>query len=97
MAGLEHDLIRPVPVAEGRFATHESWINRSAYDANEKAPQMAALRDGLKPLAGAPLDRRTYRPLSIGPPRNAGSDGAVYMVLFLDVFPRSTIQPRKGC
>jgi quinol monooxygenase YgiN len=74
-----------------RFAIHESWSNRSAYDANEKAPQMAALRDGLKPLAGAPLDRRTYRPLSIGPIRNAGSDGAVYMVLFLDVFPPGLI------
>jgi quinol monooxygenase YgiN len=70
-----------------RFAIHESWSNRSAYDANEKTPQMAALREGLKPLAGAPLDRRTHRPLSIGPTRNAGSDGAVYMVLFLDVFP----------
>jgi quinol monooxygenase YgiN len=70
-----------------RFAIHESWSNRSAYDANEMAPQMAALRDGLKPLAGAPLDRRTYRPLSIGPIRNAGGGGAVYMVLFLDVFP----------
>jgi quinol monooxygenase YgiN len=74
-----------------RFAIHESWSNRSAYDANEKAPQMAALRDGLKPLAGAPLDRRIYRPLSIGPIRNAGSDGAVYMVLFLDVFPPGLI------
>ena len=52
---------------------------------------MAALRDGLEPLAGAPLDRRTYRPLSIGPTRNAGSDGAVYMVLFLDVFPPGLI------
>ena len=49
--------------------------------------RLAALREGLKPLAGAPLDRRTYRPLSIGPTRNAGSDSAVYMVLFLDVFP----------
>ena len=74
-----------------RFAIHESWSNRSAYDANEKAPQMAALRDGLKPLAGAPLDRRTYRPLSIGPTRNAGSGAPVYMVLFLDVFPPGLI------
>jgi quinol monooxygenase YgiN len=70
-----------------RFAIHESWSNRSAYDANEKAPQMTALRDGLKPLAGAPLDRRTYRPFSIGPTGNAASGGAVYMVLILDVFP----------
>jgi quinol monooxygenase YgiN len=74
-----------------RFAIHESWSNRSAHDANEKAPHMTALRDGLKPLAGAPLDRRTYRPLSIEPTRNAGSGGAVYMVLFLDVFPPGLI------
>ena len=79
------DLLRETGLSN-RFAIHESWSNRSAYDANEKAPQMAALRDGLKPLAGAPLDRRAYRPLSVGPARN-GSDGAVYMVLFLDVFP----------
>src|SRR6516162_6047519 len=52
-----------------RFAIHESWSNRSAYDANEKAPPMAVLREGLKPLAGAPLDRRAYRPLSIGSTR----------------------------
>ena len=36
-----------------RFAIHESWSNRSAYDANETASQIAALREGLKPLAGA--------------------------------------------
>jgi quinol monooxygenase YgiN len=79
-----------------RFAIHESWSNRSAYDANEKAPQMAALRDGLKPLAGAPLDRRTYRPLSIGPIRNAGSDGAVYMVLTLAAVKDAAVAARKG-
>jgi quinol monooxygenase YgiN len=74
-----------------RFAIHESWSNRAAYDANETAPQMTALRDSLKPFAGAPLDRRIYRPSSIGPARNAGSGGAVYMVLFLDVFPPGLI------
>jgi quinol monooxygenase YgiN len=74
-----------------RFAIHESWSNRSAYDANEKAPQMTALRDGLKPLAGAPLDRRSYRPLSIGPTRKAASGGTVSMVVFLDVFPPGLI------
>jgi quinol monooxygenase YgiN len=80
------DLLRETGLSK-RFAIHESWSNRSAYDANEKAPQVTALHDGLKPLAGAPLDRRTYRPFSIGPNRNAGGSGADYMVLFLDVFP----------
>jgi quinol monooxygenase YgiN len=69
-----------------RFAIHEGWSNRSAYDANEKTTHLAGLLDGLKPLAGAPVDRRTYRPLTIGPARTAGP-GTVYMVLFLDVFP----------
>ena len=69
-----------------RFAIHEGWSNRSAYEANEKTAHMAALRDGLRPLAGAPVDRRTYRPLTIGPVRTAGP-GTLYMVLFLDVFP----------
>jgi len=71
-----------------RFAIHESWSNQSNYDANEKASHTAALRDGLKPIAGAPLDQRAYKPLSVAPARDAGgSSGAVYMVLFLDVFP----------
>jgi quinol monooxygenase YgiN len=87
---IDVDLLQETGLSN-RFAIHESWSNRSAYDANEKAPQIAALRDGLKPLAGAPLDRRTYRPLSIGPTRGAGSGSAVYMVLFLDVFPPGLI------
>jgi quinol monooxygenase YgiN len=71
-----------------RFAIHESWSNRSGYDANEKAAHRAALRDGLKPLAGAPLDERAYRPLNVAPARDVGGSGsAVFMVLFLDVFP----------
>lgn len=74
-----------------RFAIHESWSNRPAYEANDKAPAMTALRDGLKPLAGAPLDRRDYRPFSMGPARNAASGSATYMVLFLDVFPPGLI------
>jgi len=80
------DLLQEIGLPN-RFAIHESWSDRSAYDANDKAPQMAALREGLTPLAGGPPDRRTYRPFSIGPARNDGSAGAVTMVLFLDVFP----------
>jgi quinol monooxygenase YgiN len=78
------DLLQEVG-SPNRFAIHEAWSNRAAYEANEKAAQTAALRDALKPIAGAPYDRRSYRPLTIAPSKNAG--GAVYMVLFLDVFP----------
>lgn len=70
-----------------RFAIHESWSNRSAYEANERAAHTAALRDGLKPIAGAPYDRRDYRPLSVAPARAGAANDAVYMLLFLDVFP----------
>lgn len=69
-----------------RFMLHESWSSRSAYETNENAAPLAALRKALAPLAGAPLDRRSYRPLATGPARTA-DPGAVHMVLFLDVFP----------
>jgi quinol monooxygenase YgiN len=71
-----------------RFAIHETWSNRSAFDANEKAAHAAALRDGLQPIAGGPYDRRTYRALSIGSSRSTGpGSGAVYLLVHLDVFP----------
>jgi quinol monooxygenase YgiN len=69
-----------------RFAIYEAWKDQSAYDANEKAAHTAALRDKLKPIAGAPYDRRNYRVVSVAPARAAGGD-AVYMHLHLDVFP----------
>jgi quinol monooxygenase YgiN len=73
-----------------RFVIYEEWKDHAAYDANEKAAHTAEFRDKLKPIAGAPWDRRDYRVVSVGPPRAAaaaaGSD-TVYMQLHLDVFP----------
>jgi len=69
-----------------RFAIYETWKDQSAYDANEKAAHTAALRDKLKPIAGAPYDRRNYQVISVAPAQAAGAD-AVYMHLHLDVFP----------
>jgi len=70
-----------------RFAIYETWKDQAAYDANEKAAHTAALRDQLKPIAGAPYDRRDYHVISVGPVQPAASSGAVYMQLHLDVFP----------
>jgi quinol monooxygenase YgiN len=69
-----------------RFVIYEGWKDHAAYDANEKAAHTAELRDKLKPIEGAPYDRRDYQVISVGLAQAAGSD-AVYMQLHLDVFP----------
>ena len=69
-----------------RFIIYETWKDQSAYDANEKSAPTGELRDKLKPIAGAPIDRRDYHVVSVGPARAATSD-AVYMQVHLDVFP----------
>jgi quinol monooxygenase YgiN len=71
-----------------RFMIYEAWKDQSAYDANEKAAHTLQLRDQLKPIAGAPYDRRNYHVFSVGPAQAAAADGdTVYMHLHLDVFP----------
>jgi len=70
-----------------RFLIYESWKDQSAYDANEKAAHSAELRDKLKPIAGAPYDRREYSVFAVGPAQPATGPDTVYMQLHLDVFP----------
>jgi quinol monooxygenase YgiN len=70
-----------------RFAIYETWKDQAAYDANEKAAPTAEFRDQLKPMAGAPYDRRDYHVVSVAPAQPATSSGAVAMQLHLDVFP----------
>ena len=55
-----------------RFVIYETWNDQSAYDANEKAAHTAEFRDRLKPIAGAPYDRRDYHVIAVGPVRAAG-------------------------
>jgi quinol monooxygenase YgiN len=69
-----------------RFMIYEAWKDQSAYDTNETAAHTLQLRDQLKPIAGAPYDRRNYHVISVGPAQAAGGD-AIYMHLHLDVFP----------
>jgi quinol monooxygenase YgiN len=70
-----------------RFMIYEGWKDHAAYDANEKGAHAAELRDKLKPIAGAPYDRRDYEVISVGPARPATGSDTVYMQLHLDVFP----------
>jgi quinol monooxygenase YgiN len=70
-----------------RFLIYESWKDHAAYEANEKAAHSVALRDKLKPIAGAPYDRREYQALTVGPSQPATGPDTVYMHLHLDVFP----------
>ena len=70
-----------------RFAIYEGWKDHAAYDANEKAAHSAELRDKLKPIAGAPYDRRDYHAIAVGPSQPAAGADTIYMHLHLDVFP----------
>jgi quinol monooxygenase YgiN len=70
-----------------RFVIYETWKDQSAYDANEKAAHTAELGDKLKPIAGAPYDRRDYHAVSVGPAAAARTSDAVYMHAHLDVLP----------
>jgi quinol monooxygenase YgiN len=79
------DLLQEVG-APNRFMIFETWKDQAAYDANEKSAQTAELRDKLKPIAGAPPDRRDYHVVSVGAMRPATAS-AIYMQLHLDVFP----------
>lgn len=72
--------------APNRFFIYETWRDQAAYDASEKSAATTELRDKLKPIAGAPADRRDYHVVSVGPER-AATLGAVYMQVHLDVFP----------
>jgi len=70
-----------------RFLIYDAWKDQAAYDANEKAAHAAALRDKLKPIGGAPYDRRDYHVIAVGPAQAAAGGDTVYMQLHLDVFP----------
>jgi quinol monooxygenase YgiN len=68
-----------------RLMIYETWRDRAAYEANEKAQALAALRDKLKPIAPAPYDRRDYKTVSVGPAKSAA--GAIAMLAHCDVVP----------
>src|SRR5215467_4550477 len=70
-----------------RFLIYEGWKDQSAYEANEKATHSAQLRDKLKPIEGAPYDRREYQVFAVGPSQPAAGPDTIYMQLHLDVFP----------
>ncbi len=70
-----------------RFLIYETWNDQSAYDDNEKAVHTAEFRDRLKPIAGAPYDRRDYHVITVGPVRAAPGSDTIFMQVHLDVFP----------
>jgi quinol monooxygenase YgiN len=68
-----------------RFMIYETWRDRASYEANEKAAALSTLRDKLKPIAPAPIDRRDYKTVSVGAAKTAA--GAVLMLAHCDVVP----------
>ena len=82
----EVDLLQEVG-RPNRFVIYEGWKDQASYDANEKAVQTSNLRDELKPIAGAPYDRRDYHVIDVGPGAAGAGGTAIYMQAHLDVFP----------
>ena len=70
-----------------RFVIYDAWKDQAAYDASEKAAALAGLRDKLKAMGAAPLDRRDYHVISVGPAQAPAGGDVIYMQLHLDVFP----------
>jgi (4S)-4-hydroxy-5-phosphonooxypentane-2,3-dione isomerase len=70
-----------------RFVIYDGWRDQAAYDANEKAAHSIELRDKLKANGSAPLDRRDYHVIAVGPAQAAAGPDTIYMQLHLDVFP----------
>src|SRR5215472_8406567 len=68
-----------------RFMIYETWRDRASYEANERAPALSTLRDKLKAIAPAPIDRRDYKTVSVGTAKTAA--GAVLMLAHCDVVP----------
>jgi quinol monooxygenase YgiN len=68
-----------------RFVLDEIWKDQQAFDAHDKAPELAALRDGLKPLEFRALDTRPHTAYLATPPR-APKAGDVFVIAHLDVF-----------
>jgi quinol monooxygenase YgiN len=75
-----------------RFVIFETWKDRASYDGNDKAAPLAELRDKLKPIADAPIDRRDYQVVTVGPAKAAAGAGAVFMQVHLDVFPPGLVR-----
>jgi quinol monooxygenase YgiN len=73
-----------------RLALIASWSDQPAFDAHEKGPLMAGLRQDLEALAIAPADRRLHHDFLVGgaktPPK-----GAVYAVTHIDVNPPNRV------
>jgi quinol monooxygenase YgiN len=76
-----------------QFVVYETWTDQAAFDANDKAAPSNELRDKVKALPEAPyFDRRSYRGISVAPPKSPTGPGAVYLQVHLDVLPRGVEQ-----
>jgi quinol monooxygenase YgiN len=69
-----------------RYMIYETWRDHAAFDAAQKGAPLTELRDKLKPIAPAPIDRRDYKVVSIGAAKSA-VPGAVSMLAHCDVVP----------
>ena len=70
-----------------RFVIYETWNDKSAYEANEKASHRTEFCNTLMSISNAPCDLHAYFVVSVGPARASAGANPIYMMLHLDVFP----------
>jgi quinol monooxygenase YgiN len=70
-----------------RFVIYETWKDKSAYEANEKASHRTEFCNTLTSISNAPCDLHAYFVVSVGPARASAGANPIYMMLHLDVFP----------
>jgi len=76
-----------------RFAIVETWKDKAASEAHDKAASTAELVEKLKTIGDAPFDRRLDNGLYVGSSSSGKEPNAVYVLTHVDVVPQS----KEGC
>jgi quinol monooxygenase YgiN len=76
-----------------RFAILETWKDKAASEAHDKATSTAELVEKLKAIGDAPFDRRLNNGLYVGSSSSVKQPNAIYVLTHVDVVPQS----KDGC
>src|SRR5262245_10084261 len=73
----------------GHFAIVETWKDQAAFDGRDAAAKRT-LMESLAPIRVSDYDERPYKPLTLAPPRTAGTDARnAFVVAHVDVAPNT--------
>jgi quinol monooxygenase YgiN len=76
-----------------RFAIVETWKDKAASEAHDKAASSGELAEKLKAIGNAPFDRRLANGLYVGSSGSIKDRNAIYVLTHVDVIP----QNKDGC